>query len=68
VVQLQVSNKEEELRNHETYAKGIIGKKGSYQATSINFATTHTFVFKLYKFFLLSREKVWIWEPFFFSL
>lgn len=41
-------------------------KKGKFQATSINFATTHTFVFKLYTFFLLSREKVWIWEPFFF--
>jgi hypothetical protein len=34
----------------------------------MNFATTHTFMFKLYMvfFFLLSREKVWIGEPSFF--
>jgi hypothetical protein len=36
----------------------LLEKKGSSQATSINFATTHTLVFKLYAFFLLSREKV----------
>jgi hypothetical protein len=63
VIQLQVSNKEEEelRKNHETYyAKESLEKKGKFQATSMNFATTHTFMFKLYMvfFFLLSREKV----------
>ncbi len=60
VIQLQVSNKEEEelRKNHETYyAKESLEKKGKFQASSINFATTHTFVFKLYMLFSFCLEK-----------
>jgi hypothetical protein len=58
--------KEEKLRNHETYAKESLEKKGSSKPlVLILLPPTHLCLNYIW-FFLLSREKVWIWEPSFF--